>query len=99
MQGLEGARRYYEFKRRVVEHLCKSQVSSLCSKPQDGMGRATNYARICRKAKIGIAIEGWKDMYVMSLRSEPDIDLNKVLRILGKELGVKGDPRAAGVHA
>ncbi|MEM4224739.1 MAG: DHHA1 domain-containing protein [Desulfurococcaceae archaeon] len=134
IQGLEGARRDYEFKRRVVEHLSKNNLPSTMTElverslkqaaedeklrlwvkenvvsrglvayvlnPPGSVGRAANYARVYGRAKVGIAIEERKEMYVMSLRSEPGIDLNRVLRILSRELGVNGGghPRAAGAR-
>lgn len=135
IQGVEGARRDYEFKRRVVDHLSKNLLPSTMSElvekslkqsiedenlriwvkhnvvsygrlayvinPPGSVGRAANYARIYGNAVIGIAVEEKKEgLYVASLRSDPSVDLNKVLRRLSRELGISGGghPQAAGAR-
>ncbi|MEM2024757.1 MAG: DHHA1 domain-containing protein [Desulfurococcaceae archaeon] len=68
--------------------------------PSGSLGKAANYARIYSGAKVGIAIEERKDVYVMSLRGEAGLDLNQILRKLGKKLGISGGghPQAAGAR-
>ncbi|MEM1595677.1 MAG: DHHA1 domain-containing protein, partial [Desulfurococcaceae archaeon] len=63
-------------------------------------GKAANYARIYGDAKVGIAIEERKEQYIMSLRAQQGIDLNKILRTLSRKLGVSGGghPAAAGAR-
>lgn len=49
---------------------------------------------------MGAAIEVRGEVYVMSLRGEAGVDLNRVLRELSKELGINGGghPLAAGTR-
>ncbi|MEM4789187.1 MAG: DHH family phosphoesterase, partial [Ignisphaera sp.] len=134
IQGLEGSRRDYNFKRKVVDHLAQNKLPSNMNElvekslkqaiedenlrlwvkqnvikynsvayvinPPGSIGRAANYSRIYGKAKIGIAVEERGDLYVMSLRAEPGIDLNKILRNLSKRIRINagGHPQAAGAR-
>ncbi|MEM1526416.1 MAG: DHHA1 domain-containing protein [Ignisphaera sp.] len=134
IQGLEGSRRDYDFKRRVVDHLAQNKLPSIMSElvekslkqaiedenlrvwikqniikynhiaytvnPPGSIGKAANYSRIYGGAEVGIAIEDRGNLYVMSLRAEPGIDLNKILRKISKELGINagGHPQAAGAR-
>lgn len=68
--------------------------------PPGSVGRAATYARVYGGGRIGAAIEERKDEYLMSLRAEPGIDLNKVLRELSRSLGISGGghPQAAGAR-
>lgn len=134
IQGLEGSRRDYDFKRRVVDHLAQNKLPSIMSElvekslkqaiedenlrvwvkqnvvkynriayvvnPPGSIGRAANYSRIYGGVEVGLAIEDRGNLYVISLRAEPGIDLNKILRKLSKELGINagGHPQAAGAR-
>lgn len=134
VQGLEGARRDYEFKRRVVNHLSKNALPSTMPElvekslkqavedenlrvwvkhnvvkysvvayvvnPPGSLGRAANYARIYGNARVGLALEERKEIYVSSLRGEPGVDLNRILRTLSRKLGISGGghPSAAGAR-
>lgn len=134
IQGLEGSRRDYDFKRKVIEHLSANSLPSslkelverslkqaiedenlrlwvkqnvvkygeiaYVNNPPGSVGKAANYARIYGGAKVGIAIEERKEQYVMSLRSQQEIDLNKLLRTLSRKLGISGGghPAAAGAR-
>ncbi|MGC8974901.1 MAG: DHHA1 domain-containing protein [Thermoprotei archaeon] len=133
-QGLEGSRRDYEFKRRVVSHLASNKLPSTMNElveksliqavkdenlriwvknnvvrhggvsyvvnPPGSIGRAANYAKIYGEARVGIAAEERGDIYVMSLRGGPEVDLNKVLREISRKLGIHGGghPVAAGAR-
>lgn len=133
-QGLEGSRRDYEFKRRVVSHLASNKLPSTMSElvekslkqaiedenlriwvknnvmkhdhisyvvnPPGSIGRAANHARIYGGAKVGVAAEERGGVYVMSLRGSPEVDLNRVLREVSRELGIHGGghPVAAGAR-
>ncbi len=48
--------------------------------PPGSLGRAANYARIYSSKPVGIVISKHKNVYVMSLRSIREVDLNKLLR-------------------
>lgn len=134
IQGLEGSRRDYEFKRRVVEHLADNKLPSTMSElverslkqavedenlriwvkhnvvrygyvayvlnPTGSVGRAANYARIYGEVLVGIAAEERGENYVMSLRGNPEVDLNKILREISEVLGIHGGghPTAAGAR-
>lgn len=134
IQGLEGSRRDYDFKRKVVDHLALNKLPSTMSElvekslkqaiedenlrlwvkqnvvkynhvayvvnPPGSLGRAANYSRIYGKVEVGIAVEERGDLYIMSLRAEQGIDLNKILRKLSKKLGISagGHPQAAGAR-
>ncbi|WP_276814958.1 DHHA1 domain-containing protein [Desulfurococcus amylolyticus] len=134
IQALEGTRRDYEFKRRIVEYLSRNSIPSsnpvivergleqakrdeelrvwvkenirvyraigYVVNPPGSIGKAANYARVYGGTRVGIAIEERGDTYVMSLRGDNTIDLNKVLRIMSRELPVMGGghPFAAGAR-
>lgn len=134
IQGLEGSRRDYDFKRKVVDHLALNLLPSTMKElvdrslkqavedenlrswvkqntvkhgsiayvvnPPGSVGKAANYARIYGEAKIGIAIEERKDIFIMSLRADQGVDLNKILRKISKKLGISGGghPSAAGAR-
>lgn len=134
IQGLEGSRRDYEFKRRVVNHLSANKLPSTMGElverglkqavedenlrlwvkssvikhglvsyvlnPPGSAGKAATYARVYGGTLVGIAVEERKGVYVMSLRGERGVDLNRVLRKLSKDLGVNGGghPQAAGAR-
>ena len=68
--------------------------------PPGSVGRAATYARVYGGGRVGIAVEEKRDTYVMSLRAEPDVDLNKILRELSRSLGISGGghPQAAGAR-
>jgi len=134
IQGLEGSRRDYEFKRRVVEHLSANRLPSTMSElvekslkqavedenlriwvknnvakyglvayvlnPPGSAGKAATYARIYGSGKVGVAAEERKEIYVMSLRGEHGVDLNRILRELSRTIGINGGghPTAAGAR-
>jgi len=68
--------------------------------PPGSLSRAANYARVYSSKPVGLAISRHKNVYVASLRSLPEIDLNKLLRIITpryKGTG-GGHPQAAGAR-
>jgi len=68
--------------------------------PPGSVGRAATYARVYGGGRVGVAIEERRDTYVMSLRAEPGVDLNRILRELSRVLGISGGghPQAAGAR-
>ena len=68
--------------------------------PPGSVGRAATYARVYGGGRVGVAIEERRDTYVMSLRAEPGVDLNRILRELSRALGISGGghPQAAGAR-
>jgi RecJ-like exonuclease len=68
--------------------------------PPGSVGRAATYARVYGGGRVGVAIEERRDTYVMSLRAEPGVDLNRVLREISRVLGISGGghPQAAGAR-
>lgn len=68
--------------------------------PPGSLGKAANFARIYAGTKVGIAVEERKELYVMSLRGEPSVDLNHILRRISRKLGISGGghPIAAGAR-
>jgi single-stranded-DNA-specific exonuclease len=134
IQGLEGSRKEYDFKRRVVELLARNELPSndpelllraviqsrrdeelrrwvrenvktygeiaYVSNPHGSLGRAANYARVYGGKKIGLAYEESGGKMVMSLRASEGVDLNKMLRMITREIGGSGGghSRAAGAR-
>jgi len=85
----------------VKQNVCKYGRIAYVLNPPGSVGRAANYAKIYGNTLIGIAIEEKKEgLYVMSLRADLPIDLNKILRKLSRELGINGGghPQAAGAR-
>ncbi|RLE66088.1 MAG: phosphoesterase [Thermoprotei archaeon] len=69
--------------------------------PSGSIARAATYVKALAGRKVGVAGEIRGDIVIMSLRtSEEDIDLNKVLRRLSKEIPVHGGGhrKAAGAR-
>ncbi|WFO76270.1 DHH family phosphoesterase [Desulfurococcaceae archaeon MEX13E-LK6-19] len=68
--------------------------------PPGSLGRAANFARAYSGKKIGLAASVHKNVYVMSLRSDGSIDLNKLLRRLAVKFNGTGGghPVAAGAR-
>lgn len=68
--------------------------------PPGSLGRAANFARVYSGKKIGVAASKHKDVYVMSLRSDGTIDLNKLLRRIATRYNGSGGghPAAAGAR-
>lgn len=68
--------------------------------PKGSLGRAANYSMVYGKTPVGLAAETRGELYVLSLRSSEDVDLNQLLRELSKRLGVHGGghPHAAGAR-
>jgi RecJ-like exonuclease len=85
----------------VKQNVSKHGRIAYVLNPPGSIGRAANYAKIYGNVLVGIAIEERREgLYVMSLRTDPPIDLNKILRKLSRELGVNGGghPQAAGAR-
>lgn len=85
----------------VKQNILKYGTSiSYVINPPGSVGRAANYARIYGATPVGIALEERKDIFVMSLRAIPGIDLNRILREMSHQLGIHGGghPQAAGAR-
>jgi len=85
----------------VKDNVLKYGSLAYVLNPPGSVGKAATYARVYGAAKVGIAVEERREVYVMSLRGEPGVDLNKILRELSvKLLGVNGGghPQAAGAR-
>ena len=68
--------------------------------PPGPLGLAANLARGLTGALVGVAAESRRDIYVISLRSTPGVDLNGILRSFSRRYGVSagGHPNAAGAR-
>ncbi|MEZ0320139.1 MAG: DHH family phosphoesterase [Pyrobaculum sp.] len=68
--------------------------------PPGPLGLAATLARGSTGALVGIAAESRRDIYVMSLRAKPGVDLNAFLRTFARKYNVPagGHPNAAGAR-
>ena len=68
--------------------------------PPGSVGRAANYARIYSGVRVGVAGEERGELYIMSLRSRRECDLNQTLRRISRSLNIHGGghPFAAGAR-
>lgn len=134
VQGLEGSRRMYDFKRRVIRLLAENKLPSSSSElllralvesqqneelriwvknnhevlgdiayvinPPGSLGRAANYSRVYSRKRIGIAFERRNNIWILSARAVPPINLNIVLRKVALRMNGTGGghPLAAGAR-
>lgn len=99
-RALEQARRDEELRLWVKANTVVYGAVGYVVNPPGSVGKAANYARVYGRARIGVAVEERGETYVMSLRSDGSVDLNKVLRLMSREIPVMGGghPFAAGAR-